>query len=124
MIIILCICYKITPSGRRITPQFSINTGTFCLSSFLDMNPSHFRYAHFSRQSDKTTYYTTKLTNYNLPCGISPSLFVLNTSQIKENGKKHYLSYFINKSSVISLTSQNMLCNRCPLATSIHDTLN
>ena len=38
MIIILCTCYKIIPQGRRITPQFSIKTGTFCLPSFLDTN--------------------------------------------------------------------------------------
>ena len=44
--------------------------------------------------------------------------------KLKKTKKNHYLSYFIIKSSVILLTSQNKLCNRCPLATSIHDTLN
>ena len=58
------------------------------------------------------TIFYNKLTNYNLLCGISPPLFVLKISQIKE--KNHSLSIFIDKSSV------NLRTGRINYAAAVH----
>ena len=123
MINIICICYNITPPEKRKTPQFSINTSTFFICRHFSTRTHHtFGTAHFSRQSEKTTCLTTKLTNY-LPCGILQSIFVLKTSQIKENGQISFVVSLYHKSSVILLTGRLTYTTKST-PTSIHDALN
>ena len=75
---------------------------------FLTRTHHTFGTANFSRQFEKTTYFTTKLTN--IACRVAYYknnlfFFVLKTSQIKENGKKiiHCLTLSTNRQSIYSL---------------------